>query len=78
MNTADTLLFLGLLALAYWLGEARLQAMAGVAGIAAGISAAALAPSPWVGLVVTGIGIYLLVSAVRAIRVARRAGEDRR
>jgi membrane protein implicated in regulation of membrane protease activity len=73
MTTADTLLFLGLLALAYWLEEARLLLMAGVAGIAAGLSAAALAPSPWVGIAVMSMGVYLVISAIRAMRAAKRS-----
>ena len=77
MTTADTMLFLGLLALAYWLEEPRLQAMAGVSGVAAGLSAAALAPSPWVGLAVLGMGIYLLARAVQSLRTARRDRKER-
>ena len=77
MTTADTMLFLGLLALAYWLEEPRLQAMAGVSGMAAGLSAAALAPSPWVGLAVLGMGIYLLARAVQSLRTARRDRKER-
>ena len=76
MNTADTILFLGLVALAYWLEETRLQAVAGAVGIAAGLSAVALAPSPWVGLTVLITGIYMVVVAVRAARAARRSRED--
>lgn len=77
MSTPDTLLFLGLLALAYWLKESRLQVMAGAAGVAAGLSAAALAPAPWVGLAVLGMGAYQLVAAVRSIRAGRRARGNR-
>jgi len=77
MSTPDTLLFLGLLALAYWLKDTRLQVMAGTAGVAAGLSAAALAPAPWVGLAVLGMGAYQLVVTIRAIRARRRAGGQR-
>lgn len=77
MSTPDTLLFLGLLALAYWLKEPRLQVMAGTAGVAAGLNAAALAPAPWVGLAVLGMGAYQLVAAIRSIRAARRARGNR-
>ena len=76
MTTADTLLFLGLLALGFWLEELRLLLMAGVAGVAAGLSAAALAPSPWVGIAVLGIGVYLIISAIRSIRAAKRSQLD--
>jgi hypothetical protein len=77
MTIADTLLFLGLVALAYWLEEARLQLMAGVTGIAAGLTAAALAPSPWVGVATIGMGVYLVISAVRTMRAALRAGPEK-
>lgn len=73
MTTSDTLLFLGLLALAFWLDEARLLLMAGITGVAAGLSAVVLAPSPWVGIAVMGMGVYLLISAIRTITAARRA-----
>ena len=59
MSTADTILFLGLVALAYWTEEPRLQLMAGVVGIMAGLTAASLAPSPFVGVAVLGTGVYL-------------------
>ena len=71
MSTADTILFLGLVALAYWTEEPRLQLIAGVVGIMAGLTAASLAPSPFVGVTVLGTGIYLLVAAIRTLRAAR-------
>ena len=78
MSTADTILFLGLVALAYWLEEVRLQAMAGGVGMAAGLTAMALAPSPWVGLTVLIAGIYLVAAAIRAGRAAGSSKEDER
>ena len=76
MSTADTILFLGLVALAYWTEEPRLQLMAGVVGIMAGLTAASLAPSPFVGVAVLGTGVYLVIAAVRTLRVARRRRKE--
>ena len=71
------------MALAYWLEEVRLQAMAGGVGMAAGLTAMALAPlalapSPWVGLTVLIAGIYLVAAAIRAARAAGSSREDER
>ena len=77
MSTADTILFLGLVALAYWTEEPRLQLMAGVVGIMAGLTAASLAPSPFVGVAVLGTGVYLVIAAVRTLRAARRRRKER-
>ncbi len=76
MSTADTILFLGLVALAYWTEEPRLQLMAGVVGIMAGLTAASLAPSPFVGVAVLGTGVYLVIAAVRTLRAARRRRKE--
>ena len=76
MSTADTILFLGLVALAYWTEEPRLQLMAGVVGIMAGLTAASLAPSPFVGVAVLGTGVYLVIVAVRTLRAARRRRKE--
>ena len=76
MSTADTILFLGLVALAYWTEEPRLQLMAGVVGIMAGLTAAFLAPSPFVGVAVLGTGVYLVIAAVRTLRAARRRRKE--
>ena len=76
MSTADTVLFLGLVALAYWTEEPRLQLMAGVVGIMAGLTAASLAPSPFVGVAVLGTGVYLVIAAVRTLRAARRRRKE--
>ena len=76
MSTADTILFLGLVALAYWTDEPRLQLMAGVVGIMAGLTAASLAPSPFVGVAVLGTGVYLVIAAVRTLRAARRRRKE--
>ena len=76
MSTADTILFLGLVALAYWTEEPRLQLMAGVVGIMAGLTAASLAPSPFVGVAVLGAGVYLVIAAVRTLRAARRRRKE--
>ena len=76
MSTADTILFLGLVALAYWTEEPRLQLMAGVVGIMAGLTAASLAPSPFVGVAVLGTGVYLVIAAVRTLRTARRRRKE--
>ena len=76
MSTADTILFLGLVALAYWIEEPRLQLMAGVVGIMAGLTAASLAPSPFVGVAVLGTGVYLVIAAVRTLRAARRRRKE--
>ena len=76
MSTADTILFLGLVALAYWTEDPRLQLMAGVVGIMAGLTAASLAPSPFVGVAVLGTGVYLVIAAVRTLRAARRRRKE--
>ena len=76
MSTADTILFLGLVALAYWTEEPRLQLMAGVVGIMAGLTAASLAPSPFVGVAVLGTGVYLVIAAVRTLRSSRRRRKE--
>ena len=76
MSTADTILFLGLVALAYWTEEPRLQLMAGVVEIMAGLTAASLAPSPFVGVAVLGTGVYLVIAAVRTLRAARRRRKE--
>ena len=76
MSTADTILFLGLVALAYWTEEPRLQLMAGVVGIMAGLTAASLAPSLFVGVAVLGTGVYLVIAAVRTLRAARRRRKE--
>ena len=76
MSTADTILFLGLVGLAYWWGELRLQAMAGAVGIATGLTAMALAPAPWVGLTTFVTGIYLVIAAIRAAWASRTGRED--
>ena len=76
MSTADSILFLGLVALAYWTEEPRLQLMAGVVGIMAGLTAASLAPSPFVGVAVLGTGVYLVIAAVRTLRAARRRRKE--
>ena len=76
MSTADTILFLGLVALAYRTEEPRLQLMAGVVGIMAGLTAASLAPSPFVGVAVLGTGVYLVIAAVRTLRAARRRWKE--
>ncbi len=76
MSTADTILFLGLVALAYWTEEPRLQLMAGVVGIMAGLTAASLAPSPFVGVAVLGTGVYLVIAAVRTLRASRRRRKE--
>ena len=76
MSTADTILFLGLVALAYWTEEPRLQLMAGVVGIMAGLTAASLAPSPFVGVAVLGTGIYLVIAAIRTLRASRRRRKE--
>ena len=76
MSTADTILFLGLVAMAYWTEEPRLQLMAGVVGIMAGLTAASLAPSPFVGVAVLGTGVYLVIAAVRTLRAARRRRKE--
>ena len=76
MSTADTILFLGLVALAYWTEEPRLQLMAGVVGIMAGLTAASLAPSPFVGVAVLGTGVYLVIAAIRTLRAARRRRKE--
>ncbi len=76
MSTADTILFLGLVALAYWTEEPRLQLMAGVVGIMAGLTAASLAPSPFVGVAVLGTGVYLVIAAIRTLRASRRRRKE--
>ena len=76
MSTADTILFLGLVALAYWTEEPRLQLMAGVVGIMAGLTAASLAPSPFVGVAALGTGVYLVIAAVRTLRAGRRRRKE--
>ena len=52
--------------------------MAGGVGMAAGLTAMALAPSPWVGLTVLIAGIYLVAAAIRAARAAGSSREDER
>ena len=82
MTLPDTLLFLGLFALAVWRNDQRIMMMAGVIGVVAGLSSAwnasSLSPihSHWVGLVVALIGLYLVVRGVRPLRAEREERGD--
>ena len=78
MTIAGTILFFGLVALAHWLEDLRLHMMAGLIGLAAGLAAMELAPAPWVGLMVFGIGVQQVVFVVRTMWTARRHWEDER
>ena len=42
----------------------------------AGLTAASLAPSPFVSVAVLGTGVYLVIAAVRTLRASRRRRKE--